>query len=59
MKVGDLLRDKLVPTLTGIIVRVDLDKKNPYTIFCEGYLVECDDEYVEKYCELAAESKIV
>ena len=57
MKIGDLLQDKEFPQIVGIIFKIDIDKKELYSIFCEGRIITCDFDYIQKYCEIISESR--
>ena len=53
--IGDLLRDRCVPNLVGVIVDYVEGDDEPYKIVCEGKMVQCDSEYINKYCEVISE----
>ncbi len=55
--IGDLLRDRYVPELVGVIVDYVEGDEEPYKIVCEGMLVQCDSEYINKYCEVISECR--
>ena len=52
IKIGDLLADVGVPSLTGVVVDIDFAEEKPYTIFCQGQIVKCDVDYIEEYCKV-------
>ena len=52
IKPGTLLADKTMPELTGLVIEVNHQYKQPFKILCEGQIVRCDLDYVLKHCDV-------
>lgn len=51
-KVGVLIADKAMPELTGVIIRIVEGDRNPYKILVEGKVLDCDIDYLYRYCKV-------
>ena len=51
-KPGALIADKSMPELTGVIIRIVEGDPNPYKILVEGKVLECDIDYIYRYCKV-------
>jgi|MDSZ01.2.fsa_nt_gb hypothetical protein len=57
ISVGDLLADKKAPNIVGLVVEINEQHENPYKIICLGKMLECDLDYILKYCEVISENR--